>query len=198
MKPVFFRSGEEFRSWLERNHDRTNEVQVGFHKKGAGRTGITYQEAVDEALCFGWIDGVRNRIDETRYMNRFTPRKPQSMWSLKNTRRVEELKKLGRMNPAGLRVFEERDRAGSGLYSFEQGSAKLGGDQEQRFRANRKAWTFWEAQPPGYRKTATWWVISAKRPETRARRLERLIEDSANGRRVAQLTSPSRRDGSPT
>jgi uncharacterized protein YdeI (YjbR/CyaY-like superfamily) len=192
-KPRFFRTPAEFRGWLEKNHDTTTELQVGFYKKSSGRKGITYEEALDEALAFGWIDGITRRIDDERWTIRFTPRKPKSNWSLKNIRRVGELTKQGRMAPAGVRAFEGRDRSRDGTYSFEQPQPELGEDLEKRFRRNRKAWGFWEAQPPGYRRVATWWVISAKREETRLRRLATLMEDSANGRRLAQLTSPTRR-----
>jgi uncharacterized protein YdeI (YjbR/CyaY-like superfamily) len=192
-KPRFFRSGAEFRTWLEKNHDRQTELLVGFYKKSADKGWITYEEALDEALAFGWIDGVRRSVDDQRSTIRFTPRRPKSNWSLKNIRRVGELKRLGRMAPAGLAAFERRDRSEAGTYSFEQAKPKLGPDLERRFRRNRKAWRFWETQPPGYRKTATWWVVSAKREETRLRRLDALIEDSSKGRRLAQLTSPTRR-----
>jgi uncharacterized protein YdeI (YjbR/CyaY-like superfamily) len=192
-RPRFFRTPAEFRAWLEKNHDATTELQVGFYKKASGRKGITYEEALDEALAFGWIDGITRRIDDERWTIRFTPRKPKSNWSLKNIRRVGELTKQGRMAPPGVRAFEGRDRSRDGTYSFEQPQPELGEDLEKRFRRNRKAWGFWEAQPPGYRRVATWWVTSAKREETRLRRLATLIEDSANGRRLAQLTSPTRR-----
>lgn len=189
----FFRTPTEWRRWLERNHDRESELWVGFYKKASGRKGITYDEALDEALAFGWIDGVRKGLDEDRSMMRFTPRRPKSNWSLKNIRRVRELTELGRMAPAGVAAFERRDPSEDAAYSFEQSDPHLGQEMQTRFRRNRKAWAFWEAQPPGYRKAATWWVISAKREETRLRRLEKLIEDSANDRRLRQLTSPSRR-----
>jgi uncharacterized protein YdeI (YjbR/CyaY-like superfamily) len=189
-KPRFFRTPAEFRTWLEKNHDMATELPVGFYKKASRRKGITYQEALDEALAFGWIDGVTRRVDDERWTIRFSPRRPKSIWSLKNIRRVEELTKLGRMAPPGIAAFERRDRTEAGTYSFEQANPEFGAELEGRFRRNTKAWTFWEEQPPGYRKAATWWVVTAKREETRLRRLGRLIEDSANGRRVAQLTSP--------
>jgi uncharacterized protein YdeI (YjbR/CyaY-like superfamily) len=192
-RPRFFRTPAEWRRWLERNHDRASELWVGFYKKASGRKGITYEEALDEALAFGWIDGVRKGLDEERSMMRFTPRRPKSTWSLKNIRRVRELMELGRMAPAGLAAFERRDPSEAGAYSFEQADPRLDQEMRRRFGRNRKAWAFWEAQPPGYRKAATWWVISAKREETRLRRLEKLIEDSANARRLRQLTPPSRR-----
>jgi uncharacterized protein YdeI (YjbR/CyaY-like superfamily) len=192
-KPRFFRTPPEFRAWLEKNHDTKTELQLGFYKRASGRKGITYEEALDEALAFGWIDGVTKRVDDERWAIRFTPRRPKSIWSLKNIRRVGELTKLGRMAPPGIAAFKRRDPTEAGTYSFEQANPEFGEDLERRFRRNRKAWRFWEEQPPGYRKAATWWVVSAKREETRLRRLGTLIEDSANGRRVAQLTSPTRR-----
>jgi uncharacterized protein YdeI (YjbR/CyaY-like superfamily) len=192
-KPRFFRSPAEFRAWLEKNHDRTSELLVGFYKKSSGKKGITYEQALDEALAFGWIDGVRRSLDDQSSTIRFTPRRPKSNWSLKNIRRVEELTDLGRMAPPGVAAFERRDTSEAGTYSFEQANPAFGEDLEKRFRRNRKAWRFWEEQPPGYRKAATWWVVSAKREDTRLRRLATLIEDSANGRRLAQLTSPTRR-----
>ena len=192
-RPRFFPSPAEFRKWLERNHDRESELLVGFYKKSSGKRGITYEEAVDEALCFGWIDGVRRSVDNERSTIRFTPRRQRSNWSLKNIRRVNELTKLGRMAPPGIAAFERRDPSEAGTYSFEQANPRFDQGLERRFRRNRGAWKFWEAQPPGYRKAATWWVVSAKREETRLRRLQTLIEDSANGRRLAQVTSPTRR-----
>jgi uncharacterized protein YdeI (YjbR/CyaY-like superfamily) len=191
--PRFFRSPAEFRNWLEKNHDRESELLVGFYKKSSGKRGITYEEAVDEALCFGWIDGVRRSVDDERSTIRFTPRRQRSNWSLKNIRRVNELTKLGRMAPPGIAAFERRDPSEAGTYSFEQANPRFDQGLERRFRRNRGAWKFWEAQPPGYRKAATWWVVSAKREETRLRRLQTLIEDSGNGRRLAQVTSPTRR-----
>jgi uncharacterized protein YdeI (YjbR/CyaY-like superfamily) len=192
-KPRFFQTPAEFRVWLDRNHDTASELLVGFYKKASGRNGVTYEEALDEALAFGWIDGVTRRVDDERWAIRFSPRRPKSIWSLKNIRRVGELTKLGRMAPPGLEAFERRDPSEAGTYSFEQAKPELGQDLESRFRRNRKAWRFWEEQPPGYRKAATWWVVTAKREETRLRRLTTLIEDSANGRRLALLTSPTRR-----
>lgn len=188
MEPKYFRDAAAFRRWLEKHHAAAAELWVGFYKKGATRRGITYAEAVDEALCFGWIDGVRNGIDAERYTNRFTPRRPRSNWSDVNTRRVEELIAEGRMHPAGLAAFESREAARSGVYSFEnRGASTLTPEQQARFRRNKAAWNFFEAQPPGYRKTAIWWVVSARREETREKRLTTLIDDSANGLRIAML-----------
>ena len=193
MKPRFFRSAAEFRAWLSANHAKASELMVGFYKVASGKGGITYKEAVDEALCFGWIDGVRRGIDDDRYANRFTPRKPKSYWSEVNTKRAKELIADGRMTPAGLAAFERRDASETRKYSFERDTADLDAAQRREFRADKKAWTFFSAQPPGYRKVAIWWVVSAKREDTRARRLATLIEHSRNGERLPQVTSPTAR-----
>jgi uncharacterized protein YdeI (YjbR/CyaY-like superfamily) len=192
-KPTFFATPGELRAWFEKHHDTAKELWVGFNKKGSGRQGITWPESVDEALCFGWIDGVRKSIDDSRYMNRFTPRTPQSHWSAVNIRKVMELKRAGRMRPAGLAAFGRRSEDRSGVYSYEQRhKAKLDGAQEKRFRQDRKAWDFFTAQPAWYRQTAIWWIVSAKREQTKAKRLDQLIEDSAHGRTISQLTRPPR------
>jgi len=188
MKPVFFATPADFRRWLKKHHKSTAELLVGFHKKGSGRPSITWPESVDEALCFGWIDGVRRSLDDESYTIRFTPRRPGSNWSLINVRKAEALISGGRMEPAGLEAFEARDEAKSGVYSFEQReNAKLDGKAEANFKANRAAWKFFQAQPPGYRKIAAFYVMSAKREETRDRRLQRLIADSEAGRRIGML-----------
>lgn len=184
-KPKFFATAAQWRSWLEKNHARANELSVGFHKKSSGRPSITWQESVDEALCFGWIDGVRNAVDEASYRIRFTPRKPRSTWSAVNIKRVAELQREGRMHPAGLAAFARRSESRSEIYSYEQRkTAKLDAAGERRFRANAKAGKFYAAQAPWYRRTSAWWVLSAKKEETRQRRLEVLIESSAQGRRI--------------
>jgi uncharacterized protein YdeI (YjbR/CyaY-like superfamily) len=187
VKPRYFRSAGEFRKWLERNHDKVDELWVGLYKKASGKKGITYKEAVDEALCFGWIDGLVKGVDEDSYMQRFTPRRPRSIWSAVNIKRIQELMEERRLHPAGKKAFLERDPSRAGLYSFENQPQSLPKDQEKRFRADRQAWAFFEAQPPGYRRTAIWWVVSAKRDETKERRLLQLIEDSAAGRRLKHL-----------
>ena len=188
MKPTFFATSEEFRAWLEQHHETATELWVGLYKKRSGRPSITWPEAVDEALCFGWIDSVRQSIDDESYMNRFTPRKPDSNWSAVNVRRVGELSKQRRMRAPGLKAFRERREDKTATYSYEQRhQAKLDPAQERRFRAKKKAWEWFQTQPRGYRTTALYWVMSAKRPETRDRRLETLIEDSAKGRRVPPL-----------
>jgi uncharacterized protein YdeI (YjbR/CyaY-like superfamily) len=193
VKVEFFTYPAEFSQWLTDNHDKASELWLGFYKKQSGKTGMTYAEALDEALCFGWIDGIRNRVDEISYTSRFTPRRPNSNWSMVNTRRAEELIELGRMQPAGLKAFQERDRSKTGSYSFEEENRSLAAVYEAQFKTNSTAWNFFQAQPPGYRKTASWWVMSAKREETRLRRLARLIEDSERGVRLAVITSPAKR-----
>jgi uncharacterized protein YdeI (YjbR/CyaY-like superfamily) len=187
--PTFFETPADFRAWLEEHHESEKELLVGFYKKGSGRPSITWPESVDEALCFGWIDGIRRGIDEESYSIRFTPRKPTSNWSSVNVARVAELTKEGRMRPAGTAAFERRSEARSGIYSYEQRKeAKLEPAQQREFEAHPKAWAFFNDQPPGYRRTATHWVVRAKREETRAKRLATLIEDSAAGRRLRHLT----------
>lgn len=191
MEPTFFPTPADFRRWLEEHHADESELWVGFYKVGSGRPSLTWPESVDEALCFGWIDGVRKRLDGESYVIRFTPRKPTSNWSAKNLARVEELIAQGRMRPAGRKLYEARDREKQRVYSFERSrEAKLDAAQEARFRANAAAWEFFQGQPPGYRRTALHWVQSAKRPETRERRLDTLIEDSAAGLRVGPLRRP--------
>jgi uncharacterized protein YdeI (YjbR/CyaY-like superfamily) len=185
---TFFSTAAAFRNWLEANHGSAPELWVGFYKKSSRRPSITWPESVDEALCFGWIDGIRKSLGEEAYVIRFTPRRRGSNWSNVNIRRVEVLLRASRMHPAGVRAFEARDAKKSGVYLFEQRkSPKLEPSALEQFRANRKAWAFFEAQPPGYRRLATHWVSSAKRPETRERRLATLIHDSAAGRRIGLL-----------
>jgi uncharacterized protein YdeI (YjbR/CyaY-like superfamily) len=194
MQPRFFATPSEFRAWLEQHHDTERELLVGFYKKSSGRPSITWPEAVDEALCFGWIDGVRKSIDDVSYANRFTPRTAKSTWSALNIKRAKELKRLGRMHPAGVKAFEARADEKSAIYSYEQRhGAELDADQERSLRGNKKAWEFFQAQPPSYRKAAIWWIVSAKRDETRDKRLAQLIDDSAHGRTVPPLTRPTRR-----
>jgi len=188
VRPTFFATAGELREWLERNHATAAELFVGFYRRGSGKPSITWQELVDEELCFGWIDGIRQGIDEVSYTNRITPRKPRSTWSAVNIARAQELIRLGRMHPAGLKAFERRTDERSAIYSYEQRkSARLERGAERSFRANQKAWTFFQAQAPGYRQAATWWVISAKREETRKKRLATLIADSALGRAIGPL-----------
>ncbi|HEY4930419.1 MAG TPA: YdeI/OmpD-associated family protein [Terriglobales bacterium] len=188
-EPTFFRTASTFRKWLEENHDRTPELLIGFHRVDSGKGGITYREALDEALCFGWIDGVRKRFDADSYTIRFTPRKPSSIWSVVNTTRIDKLINMGRVHPAGLKVFQQRDEKRSKLYSYEVGNCKFAPEHEEQFRADPTAWEFYQAQAPWYRRVSCYWVMSAKREETRLRRLATLIDDSANARRIKQLTA---------
>jgi uncharacterized protein YdeI (YjbR/CyaY-like superfamily) len=188
--PAFYATPEEWRAWLERNHGEAREHWVGFHKRGTGRASITWPESVDQALCFGWIDGVRKRVDDSSYMIRFTPRKRSSKWSRVNVARVGELEAAGLMHPAGRAAFAARTEEGT--YSYEQReAAAFDPERERRFRAAESAWAWFTDQPPWYRRTATHWVMSAKREETRDRRLAQLIEDSAAGRAVGPLRRPA-------
>jgi uncharacterized protein YdeI (YjbR/CyaY-like superfamily) len=181
----FFAKSEDFRKWLKAHHENTSEQWVGFYKKGSGRPSITWPESVDEALCVGWIDGLRKTIDAESYKIRFTPRKKTSNWSAVNIGRVQELTRLGRVRAAGAKAFELRKEEKSGIYAYENRKlAVLEAAAEKRFRSRPKAWTFFQNQPAGYRGLMTWWVISAKRVETRRKRLEKLIAESEAGRRL--------------
>jgi len=190
LKPTFFATPAAFRQWLKKNHSSTKELWVGFHKKGTGKPSITWPESVDQALCFGWIDGLRKSFGPEDYIIRFTPRKPTSIWSAVNIKRANELIRLRLMQPAGRKAFEGRDVEKANLYSFEREHVRLNSEHEQLFRSNERAWEFFQTQPPSYRKTATWWVVSAKQEETRRRRLATLIADSAAGLRIASLRRP--------
>lgn len=192
-EPTFFTSPEELRAWLVAHHDREKELLVGLWKKGTDEPSLTWQELVDECLCYGWIDGRRKTIDGGRWSIRITPRKKGSIWSAVNLANVERLAREGRMTPAGLAAFEAREAARSGVYSFEQERVAFPPEQEAPFRAKKRAWAFWEEQPPSYRKVATWWVMSAKKEETRERRLAQLIERCARGERLKQFVSPAKR-----
>ena len=188
MKPHFFATADEFRKWLEKHHDRETELLVGFYKRGSGRPSMTWPESVDQALCFGWIDGVRKRIDDESYTIRFTPRREKSIWSAVNIARVEELKNAGRMSPAGLKAYAQRTGERSVVYSYEKDPQTLPREYEKEFRANAPAWKFFHTQAPSYQRVAIHWIVSAKREETRRRRLATLIEDSAAERRLAQYS----------
>lgn len=192
MKQVlFFSTADQFRTWLERNHASEAELFVGFYKKGSGKPSLTWPESVDVALSYGWIDGVRNAIDEISYRIRFTPRNPTSTWSAINVKRVAELTQLGLMRPAGIRAFEVRKADKTGIYAYEQRkSAKLPPAYKKKFRANNKAWAFFQSQPPWYQRTATYRVISAKQEATREKRLAQLIKDSEAGLSIKELRRP--------
>lgn len=185
---VYFRSPADLRDWFEQHHQTAQELWVGYHKKSSGVSSITWPESVDEALCFGWIDGIRKSVDETRYTIRFTPRRPGSTWSAVNIERVLALKEAGRMHPAGLQAFEARQENKSGIYSYEQRRDQLDEPYASLLQNNQAAWDFYQAQPASYRKAVNWWVVSAKMEETRRKRLAQLIEDSANSRTIAQFT----------
>ena len=196
-KPIFFKSPAELQRWFAKNHAKAKDLGVGYYQASSGKRNLTWPLAVDEALCVGWIDGVRRTIDADRYTIRFTPRRARSIWSQVNIARAKELIADGRMQPAGLRAFEGRDEERTRQYSFEQDKPVFTRAQEREFRANQEAWTFFQSQPPSYRKPATWWVISAKKDETKARRLATLIDDSANGRRIKHLVRPGTKPASP-
>ncbi|HEU4556652.1 MAG TPA: YdeI/OmpD-associated family protein [Longimicrobium sp.] len=185
MEPHFFATPEEFRAWLQASHATAGELWVGFYKVGTGRPSITWPQSVDEALSFGWIDGIRKRIDDESYVIRFTPRRTGSIWSAVNIKRMGELIAEGRVHPAGLAAFEKRRDDKSAIYSYEQKkTAELPEEYEHRFRENAAAWKFFQSQAPWYRRNTAHWVISAKKEETREKRLATLIADSAAGRRI--------------
>ena len=191
MEPRFFATPAELRAWFEAHHADAGELLVGYYKRGTGRPSITWPESVDEALCFGWIDGVRRRIDDESYSIRFTPRRARSIWSAVNIRRAGELIERGRMTASGLAAFEARDEARSAVYSYEQRQrAALEPEQEQRFRANATAWEWFQGRTPSWQQAAIYWVTSAKKAETRERRLATLISDAAAGRMPKALTPP--------
>ncbi len=194
MQPLFFATPTEFRAWLKAHHGHARELLVGFYKKGSGRPSITWPESVDEALCVGWIDGVRRSIDGESYTIRFTPRKATSNWSAVNIKRMGELIREGRVRPAGLKAFELRSEKRSAVYSYEQRDlARFDEAHEHQFRANEPAWRYFQAQAPWYRKTATYWVMTAKKEETRQRRLATLIERSSQGLPMPELARPSKK-----
>jgi uncharacterized protein YdeI (YjbR/CyaY-like superfamily) len=198
-EPIYFESPAELRAWFDANHLTAAELWVGYWKKATGHPTVTWQEAVLEALCVGWIDGVRYSVDTERSRQRFTPRRTGSNWSAINIASVERLTAEGRMRPAGLAAFAVRSPERSAIYSYERRhEANLSADHEARFRANEAAWSWFEQRPPSFRTAAVWWVVSAKRPETRERRLASLIEDSAAGRTPKHLTPPGKApDGTP-
>lgn len=192
--PLYFGSPAELRDWFADNHETATELWLGSYKKATGRPSVQWSEAVDEALCVGWIDSVRYSLDGERSAQRFTPRRKGSNWSAVNIAKVKQLTAEGRMRPAGVAAFEARTEERSGVYSYEnRHKAKLEPEEEALFRAAEAAWSWFEKQAPSFRTAAVWWVTSAKRPETRRRRLATLIEDSASGRRPKPLTQPGDR-----
>ena len=187
VEPTFFPTPEDFRAWLEENHASLHHLWVGYYKKATGKQSVTWADTVDEALCYGWIDGIRKSRDEEGYVIRFTPRKPKSVWSRRNIDLVERLKAEGRMKPEGLAAYAHRDLHPDSGYATADWTAQFTDDMLARFKAIPGAWGFFESQPPGYRKYTTRWVMSAKREETRERRLATLIDDSRNQLRIKQL-----------
>jgi len=184
---IFFANPDELRDWFDSHHQSADELWVGYHRKATGRPTVTWPEAVDEALCVGWIDGVRYRLDDERHAQRFTPRRKGSIWSAINTKRATELITEGRMRPAGVKAFEARSPEKTAIYSYEREAAAFTEEQQARFEADGRAWAFFQAQAPSYRRSITHWVSSAKREETRQRRFERLLEDSRRGLRTGAL-----------
>ena len=186
MKPKYFKSAADFRAWLEAHHSSATELWVGFYKKDSGKGGLTYPEALDEALCFGWIDGVRKRVDDQSYTQRFTPRRPRGHWSRVNIRHVTRLKKAGRMHLVGLKVFATRT-----AQKLDNRPGELSPKIQRQFQSDKAAWEFYQQQPPGYRRMTSFWIMSAKQEETRQRRLAQLMADSQNHRRL-NLLSPGK------
>ncbi len=192
-EPIFFESPEQLRAWFDANHATESELWLGYYKKASGRPSVTWPQAVDEALCVGWIDGVLRRIDEHSHMQRFTPRKPSSTWSKVNIAKVEKLTAEGRMRPAGLAAYERRSERRTGIYSYEQPREEadaLAAPWEAELRTHEKAWAFFATQPPSYTRTALHRIASAKKEETRRRRFDELVEASEAGRRIKALTRP--------
>ena len=187
MKPTdvrIFDTPADFRAWLEANHDTARELWVGYYRKGVAKTAMTYREAVEEALCMGWIDGQAGSVSDEVWSNRFTPRRKGSNWSAINIAKIAALRSAGRMHPAGIRAFEERDKRRDATYSYERPPEELPAEYQRRFEGVTTAWAYWQSETPSYRRTASSWVLSAKRPETRERRFASLVADSAAGRRV--------------
>lgn len=184
MKPTFFATDDDFRKWLEEHHETDSELLVGFWKVGSGKRSMTWSESVDQALCFGWIDGVRRRIDDDSYSIRFTPRRTTSIWSAINIAKIEVLSEKGLMQPAGIAAYEKKEDKRAVIYSYENQPREFEPQYEKRFRTNKKAWTFFEAQPAGYRKLMIYRVTSAKQETTRQSRLEKLIAASEDGKRL--------------
>ncbi len=185
----YFKTPSSLRKWFNSNHKKSSELWIGFYKKDSGKPSVTYPEALDEALCFGWIDGIRKRIDDEIYTIRFTPRNPKSYWSAVNIKKANALIKSGKMTSPGLKEFEKRDKNKSGSYSFERVNVKLKPSFEKKFKSNKKAWKFFQTSPPSYKKPAMWWVMSAKHDETRLKRLNQLISDSEAGIKIKQMRS---------
>jgi uncharacterized protein YdeI (YjbR/CyaY-like superfamily) len=193
VKPVFFKKQSDLRKWFEKNSEKEKELSVGYYRVLTGKPSITWPQSVDEALCFGWIDSVRNSIDDESYTIRFTPRKPGSIWSAINIKKVEELKKLGLMKPNGLELFNNKDEKKLRTYSFERSVVEFSPQFEKKFKANKKAWKYFDQMPPSYKKPVINWVMSAKQEETRLRRLATLIKDSEEERKIKGMDYPKKK-----
>ncbi len=187
MKPKYFKTPDDFRTWLDKNHDKIDELWVGYYKKATGKPSITWPESVDQALCYGWIDGLRKSVDDESYVIRFTPRKPTSHWSAVNLKKVDELIKQNLMQPSGLEIYNKRDKSKSAKASYEQEEIKLDKKFEDEIKKNKKAWDYFQKIPPFYKKQTIHWVMSAKKEETRNRRLNTLIESSAKQEKIPPL-----------
>src|ERR1044072_4179949 len=192
MTPRFFSSPEKFREWLEQHHDSASELLLGFHKKSSRKKIVTYAEALDEALCYGWMDGVRKNLNETSYTIRFTPRKAGSIWSNVNVNHVERLTKEGRMRPAGIEAYARRDPKRTGIYAFENRPREFSPEFEKAFRKNKRAWSFFEKQPPGYKRLMVFRIMEAKKEETRLKRFKELVDLCEQGLRMGLLQSKSK------
>ena len=194
LKPTFFKTQSDLRKWFEQHHATEPELLAGYYRRDSGKPSITWPESVDEALCFGWIDGIRRSLDEVSYTIRFTPRRARSTWSAVNIKRAKELADQRRMTPPGLKAFAARQENRSGIYSYEQRSAELPDPYRRLLKKNQAAWKFFQAQPPSYRKAANWWVLSAKKEETRLKRLDKLIHYSTQEETIPQFTIMKKRN----
>ncbi len=192
MRPKFFQTPAELEQWLAEHHESADELWIGYYRRSSDRPSITWPESVDEALCYGWIDGIRKRIDDTSYKIRFTPRRPGSNWSKRNVERAEVLIEQGRMRAPGLAALKDRKEPKSGAYSYEQRSVELQEPYNRILKKNTTAWDFYQAQSASYRKTVNWWILSAKKEETRLRRLDKLIRYSSRGEKIPEVI-PRRR-----
>jgi len=188
IKPTFFETQEDFRKWLLKNHETATELIVGFYKVDSGKSSMSWSQSVDQAICFGWIDGVRKTIDKESYLIRFTPRKPTSIWSAINIKKVGELTRQGLMHPNGIVAFEKRKEDKSKIYAYEKEAVQLSAGLEQKFKVNKKAWAFFQSLPPSYHRSAIDWVMSAKQEATSIKRLNELINDSGAGRKIKRLS----------
>ncbi|MEW6194232.1 MAG: YdeI/OmpD-associated family protein [Bacteroidota bacterium] len=187
MNPIFFKSPSQLRKWFKQNYSSKEELWLGYYKKNSGKPSVTWPESVDEALCFGWIDGIRKSIDDVSYKIRFTPRRKGSVWSVVNIKRAKELIEQGLMQQPGLSAFEKRKEDRSEIYSYEQRKDDLDKPYLNIFKKNKDAWKFFQSMPPYYKRTVSWWVISAKKEETRLKRLQKLIDCSANEKKIPEM-----------